>query len=390
MKNLQELAVKMHTPKPPELAETPLLRTRMNAYPVPVREGESAIDSLVEGPDGRIYGATSGRNCDIFAFCNILGKRVKAVASIPGPAVAENSLAIDDGMNLYAGVTSEDADGTLHGVLHSMKIDVSLSRFEEAVGETGFAVVRPPRRLLEPVPGEGIRCLLHHKGARSIIGVTTPGTKLFKYSIDTGECVVVAEISPGRGIVARSKGRLVSRCLLEMPDACVYGTGEGGHFFKYDVAAGEVSYFACRVPSMLVRRDWNSAECLCSGGDGNIYGGTTDGYLFKFSPATGSVVNFGKPSLERPLGGLVHKDGVLYGVCGSGSGVADMFSYDLAKAHFEDLGMINYVPCEGGDCDMHSLTPWSAWRIGPVIKDSYGTIYLGESDSKGHLFTFRP
>ena len=365
-----------------------LPRIRMNAYPVPVREGESAISSLIVGGDGRVYGATSGRNAHLFAFCNVLGKRVTAIQAIPGPASIRNSLAMDEDMNLYAGVTTQGADGVPHGVLHSLGVEVGMNFYEEAVGATSFKVVKPLRPLLEPVAGEGILCLHYHRSSRSLVGLTTPGTKLFKYSLDTGDCETIATISPGGSVVAKRKGRLISKCLIEMEDSHLYGTGEGGHFFKYDVAAGEASYLPQRLPGMAVRRDWNSAECLCSDGAGNIYGGTTDGFVFKFSPSGGKLVNFGKPSLERPVRGLAHKEGVLYGVCGSDNGIADLFSYDLSTSHFEDLGMLNYIPCEGGESGGHNVTPWSAWRVATLVKDCHGTIYLGEDDSKGHLFTF--
>ena len=95
------------------------LRVRMNAYPVPVPEGESAISALIAGTDGRMYGATSGRNCHIFSFCNILGKSIKVIQDIPGPASVANSLAMDEDMNIYAGVNTCDAAGVLHGILYS-------------------------------------------------------------------------------------------------------------------------------------------------------------------------------------------------------------------------------------------------------------------------------
>ena len=362
------------------------LRVRMNAYPVPVPEGESAISSLIAGTDGRIYGATSGRNCHIFSFCNILGKNIKVIQDIPGPASVVNSLAMDEDMNIYAGVNTCDADGILHGTLYSMKIQVGSNLFEEAIGETSISIERKLSVLNKPVAGEGILSLLYHGQTRSIIGITTPGAKLFKYSIEDGTCTVMAEGSSGQGIVARKNGKLVSKHLIEV-DGMIYGTGDGGHFFSFDAASGKLSCFSSHVPCMQVRRDWNSAECLCKDESGNIYGGTTDGFLFKFSPCEDKLINFGKPSLESPINGLVYKEGFIYGVCGSKNGIADMFSYDLGKANFTDLGMINYIPCEGGECDNDSLTPWSAWQIGVLAKDRFGTIYLGETDSKGHLFT---
>lgn len=362
------------------------LRVRMNAYPVPVPEGESAISSLIAGADGRMYGATSGLNCHIFSFCNILGKSIKVIQDIPGPASVANSLAMDEDMNIYAGVNTCDAAGVLHGILYSMKIQVGSNLFEEAIGETSIKIERKLSVLDKSVEGEGILTLLYHRQTRSIIGITTPDAKLFKYSIDKGTCTTITEAAAGKGLVARKNGKLISRTLIEV-DGIIYGTGDGGHFFSFDAASEKLSCFSSHVPGMQVRRDWNSAECFCKDESGNIYGGTTDGFLFKFSPCEDKLINFGKPSLESPINGLVYKEGFIYGVCGSKKGFADMFSYDLGKANFTDLGMINYIPCEGGECDNNSLTPWSAWQIGVLAQDRYGTIYLGENDSIGHLFT---
>jgi hypothetical protein len=368
------------------LRDAQCLRVRMNAYPVPVAEGESAIYSLTIGGDGRVYGATSGRNCHVFSFCNILGKTITLIGRIPGPASIHNALMVDEG-NIYVGVNSTNAAGTIQGALYSMRIHPEISFVEEALGETLFKVDEPLTLMVTPKEGEVLRAVVYHKASQSIIGVTMPDANLFKYDIKKRKLSIIKNISSGSSIVARYKGRLVSKTLVVADDGNIYGTGENGLFFKYNPKDDEVAYLECSVPGMLVRRGVNSAECFCKDETGNIYGGTTDGFLFRLSLDSHRVINFGKPSLERPINAIVWKNGLIYGVCGGERGIAHVFSYNLACSHFEDLGMINYIPCEGGPFDTGKSSPWSAWKVATMIKDTYGTIYLGENDSKGHLFT---
>lgn len=370
----------------PTLKEEPLARMKMNACPVPVREGESAICSLMEGRDGRIYGLTSGRNCHIFCFCNVSSKNIALIGTIPGP-VAPRAIAMDENRNIYVGVTRTLPDGTSQGEIFTIRTEAECAHWEEAVGETAMHILKPLELLTRPVIGEGLVSMIYHEQTGSLLGVTSPGTILFKYDLARGQCSTIAAVSAGVSIVERRRGRLISKTLVADSEGVVYGTGESGHFFRYIPESDDVGYLPQRIPSLRVRSGCNVAECLFANPDGMIYGGTTDGFLFGFSPREGKVSNFGKPSLERPIRGITVSDNVIYGVCGDNDGIADLFSYDLSNANFTDLGMINYIPCEGGPCDTVSRSPWSAWRIGAVVKDGYGTLYFGEEDSKGHLIT---
>lgn len=371
----------------PNLRSDQHLRVRMNAYAVPVVEGESAITSLTLGPDRRIYGATSGKNCHLFVFCNLLNKKIDLIEKIPGEMTVRNSLALDNDMTMYIGANSTDVTGVVHGTVYSLKISTETYFAEEGVNPTIFKVEKGLTSIGEPVKGEGIHNLLYHKQTNSIIGLTVPGTHLFKYDVTQGKFKIITRVSSGLSVVARRKGRLISNTLVNTADNNIYGTGDAGCFFKYDPDTDEIEYLEALVPGLIVRRDWNNAECFCEDEQGNIYGGTTDGFLFRLNLLDNKVTNFGKPSLERPINGLVYKNGVIYGVCGSKKGNAHVFSYDLGSSHFEDLGMINYVPCESKPFGTGNQTPWSAWKVAVMIVDDYGTIYLGEDDTKAHLFT---
>ncbi|MBU0715436.1 MAG: hypothetical protein KJ964_08780 [Verrucomicrobia bacterium] len=363
------------------------LRARMNAYPVPVSEGESAITTLVTGSDGRIYGVTAGENCHLFAFCSRLDKTIRLIATFPGPTAARNLLALDADLTAYVGVNSVATSGAVEGTIHALPIDVTSVYYEEALGETVFKTAQPAQPLGAPVAGEELRALLYHRPTHSLLGLTLPGAKLFRLDLATGQSQIIATVASEENIVARFRGRLASRELIATPTGEVYGTGEGGRFFRYRPETGDFALLECRLPGLAVRQDWNAAECLCKDDAGQIYGGTTDGYLFRLDPASQRVTNFGKPSLERPLVGLTWHKGVIYGVCGGENGLAHLFAYEIAAANFTDLGMLNYIPCEGGPFGNERLTPWSAWRIGALTQDAFGTIYLGENDSRGHLFS---
>lgn len=363
------------------------LRARMNAYPIPVSEGESAITALAAGSDGRIYGVTAGENCHLFAFCSRLDKTVRVVATIPGPTTERNLLALGDDLTAYVGVNSVAASGTVEGSISAIPIEVSSVFYEEALGETVFKTTQAAQSLGAPVVGEELRALLYHRPTHSLLGLTSPGAKLFRLDLATNQTRIIAEVSTESNIVARFRGRLASRELIATPSGDVYGTGDGGRFFRYRPETDDFSVLDCCLPGLAVRQDWNAAECFSQDDAGCLYGGTTDGYLFRLDPASQRVTNFGKPSLENSLVGLTWRKGVIYGVCGGENGLAHLFTYEIAASNFNDLGMINYIPCEGAPFGNEHLTPWSAWRIGALTQDLFGTIYLGENDSRGHLFT---
>jgi outer membrane protein assembly factor BamB len=137
------------------------------------------------------------------------------------------------------------------------------------------------------------------------------------------------------------------------------------------------------VPCIKGREFLNVVDAFALADNGKIYGGDSDGYLFCLDPKSESVRNLGKPLWEKMLRGLVvGKDGNIYGVGGEELGIGRLFVYGTAANSFEILGMVeaNHPPYYN----------WLANKFDDMTVGQDGTIYIGESSRRAHLFIFCP
>jgi len=116
---------------------------------------------------------------------------------------------------------------------------------------------------------------------------------------------------------------------------------------------------------------------------GWIYGGTSEGFLFKFDPETHAVINLGKPIDRMRIRGLtVGLDGRIYGIAGEQSAECHFFCYDPKVGGYTIFGSISV--------ERHPYYDWLGKQFDAVAAGLDGTIYLGESERKSHLFLFSP
>ena len=117
--------------------------------------------------------------------------------------------------------------------------------------------------------------------------------------------------------------------------------------------------------------------------NGLIYGGTSEGFLFKFNPKTNQVINLGKPLDQMCIRAMsMGLDGKVYIIAGERQDYCHFFCYDPQTGGYTDFGIINV-----------DRTPYYVWmgkQFDAMVTGLDGTIYIGESERKSHLFLFYP
>jgi hypothetical protein len=118
---------------------------------------------------------------------------------------------------------------------------------------------------------------------------------------------------------------------------------------------------------------------------GLIYGGTSDGYLFSFDTQKMELKNLGKPRADRRLRCLTKgNDGSIYIMAGerSQSRPCQYYKYNPKSGGFEELGLLIV------DRSPHYY--WRGYQFDSMITGDDGTIYIGESERRSHLFLYIP
>jgi hypothetical protein len=333
---------------------------------------ESAIRALAVAPDGRLYGATSGKRSHLFMLDPVHGY-VLPLGFLEGVSTVEGSIVISSAGDVYIGT----APGG-----HLLKYTQS-SPISENVPE-----VRKPLPVVDlgaPVGDERISALAIDRGRGRIYGLTRPSGSFFSYAIDSGRFAVHGKVAerdmPGEKF---EKERNIGRALAIDRDGNAYTSGEGGYLYQFSPSTEALRRLDITVPSVPGREPYNRVDAWTSEGEGAVlYGGTSDGYLFRLDPGKLCVSNLGKPLNRYRVRALVlARNGKLYGVGGDDEEMAQLFSYDPADGGYELLGMI--------DVNRRPYYSWQAYVIDCAAVGNDGTVYLGQSERKSKLYLYYP
>jgi hypothetical protein len=131
--------------------------------------------------------------------------------------------------------------------------------------------------------------------------------------------------------------------------------------------------------------DYAVVECFARHPSGLVYGGSSDGYLFSFDPQRMRLINLGKPRAARRLRCLaVGGDGAVYLMAGerSASRPCHFYRHNPQSGGFEDLGLLIV--------DRSPYYYWRGYQFDSMATGLDGTVYLGESERRSHLFLFIP
>jgi len=345
---------------------------------------ESQIRSLTVGPDGRLYGATSGQRSHLFLLAPQHGY-VEPLGTLADSKVIHHSLVVDQAGEVYVG-TALAVDNNSQGYEHYA--GGHLLKYVPAKDEArnGIRIDKPCPVVDLGIPskGQGIYALAIDRSRSAIYGLTYPDGEFFSYQIQTSLVKihgrVAKNITPGEKF---ENEKAIGRALAVDQEGNVFTSGEDGKFYRFDVKTQQLERLDIGVPAVQGREVYNRIDAWTSDAEGKLYGGTSDGYLFRLNPAKLEVVNLGKPLNQYRIRGLVlAHNGKLYGIGGDDDEMARLFSYAPASGLYELLGMI--------DVNRRPYYSWQGYVFDAMVVGLDGTIYMGQAERKSKLYLYYP
>jgi len=113
----------------------------------------------------------------------------------------------------------------------------------------------------------------------------------------------------------------------------------------------------------------------------SVFAGGTQ--ALQLSPEKMKLNNLGKPRMTRRIRALtIGGDGKVYMIAGERMEPCRLFSYDPQCGVFSDLGVMAV--------DRSPYYSWRADQFECMTTGLDGTVYMGESDRRAHLFLFSP
>jgi hypothetical protein len=370
----------------------------------------SAITSLITAKDGSIYGGTSGDEAYFFLFDPTINK-VRHLGKIPGHTGIHHSLVEDKDGNIYIGT----------GI--NMFEDFPLSKWGEGDDKLDITLWKDIKKYFSGYPGGHLYCYhpassngnvklvdmncevedlgmplannsiyaltINPKGDE-IYGLTYPDGHFFIYNIPLKKITDLGEIDPEKVYHGpERKWRTLSRALICDDSGRIFMSGTNGMLKYYDPKTKKLVSTNIEVPCdyyyVQEYQDYTAVEYFAKDSVGLIYGGTIDGYLFSLDPQKMKLKNLGKVRASRRLRCLsVGKDGKVYLMAGeiSSTRPCQFYSYDPKSVCFETLGLLIV--------DRSPYYYWRGQQFDCMTTGLDGTMYLGESERKSHLFLYIP
>jgi len=369
----------------------------------------SAITSLVTATSGKIYGATSGDVSYLFVYDPKINK-VRHLGKLTGHQGVYHSLVIDGAGHLYIGtgknvleqveISSQTGTGT-YAIINSLWNDVK----RQYDGYKGGHLLRydlkkhdskaylpdrdcPVVDLGVPVGGDGIYALTIDEDRNIIYGLTYPNGYMFKYEIRGKKFSNLGETN--KEIVFHGPERdwrTLPRALVCDDSGKVFTSGSGGFLHYYKPGDKSLTVTDIKIPGeyypVQAYKGYPTVEYFAKDSNGLIYGASCDGYLFSFEPNEMKLSNLGKPRMTRRIRALtLGGDGKVYMIAGERIEPCRLFCYDRQCGSFSDLGVIAV--------DRSPYYSWRADQFECMTTGLDGTVYMGESDRRAHLFLFLP
>jgi len=332
---------------------------------------ESAIGALSVGPEGAIYGATSGKRSHLFVLYPEHGY-VQPLGFLPGMTTVHKAIVVSKNGDVYIG----GGNGSGHLLRYTphndeekpIRVDVACD-----VADLGI-----------PVPGEGVYAMAIDRARNVIYGLSYPNGQFFSYDIATGKAIIHGKVAehniPGEKF---EKEKNIGRELLATAAGFVFVSGESGALYLFNESSQKLDKLRLTAPTVPGREVYNRVDAWAEDSKGMVFGGTSDGYLFRLDPKTLTLQNLGKPLNQYRIRGVVcAPNGKLYGVGGDDDEMARLFSYNPSNGAYEMLGMI--------DVNRRPYYAWQAYVIDAMAIGADGTVYLGQSERKSKLYLYYP
>lgn len=369
------------------------------------------IASLLSHTNGRVYGATSGKQSYLISYDHLTNK-VYPLGQIEGSQGVHNSMVegasglvyIGTGLNELIQINfSKDVPHGRQMIEYQMWKDIK-ARYEGFEG--GRLLVYDPsegdqhvylpedkakvKDLGVAVAGNSVYAMTIDNARQKIYGITYPDAVFFEYNIASksfknhGKWLQTMSYSgPERS------WRSVPRALICLADGKVLSSGDDGLMQYFDPEDGKIHVTNMRIPGEYwITQKYEGypvAEQLLFGSEHEIYGSSSDGFIFKLEFEKQKMAVLGKPMVERRVRAMtMGKDEKLYMICGEKNNICRLFSYDLSGEHmgFEDYGVLGV--------DRSPYYAKIGYQFDAMCTAADGTIFIGESDRRAKLFFYVP
>lgn len=371
----------------------------------------SPISALLSHSNGKVYGATSGKQSHLFVN-DYRTNKVYPLGEIPGAGGVHHALVegadgliyIGTGLNeLEIPLLSREIPYGRRAIENQLWDDIRnryascegghLYRYDPAQGDDDVYFDRAEAQVTDlgvAVPGNSIYAMTIDREKSRIYGISYPDAEFFEYDIASG-----AFIRHGAWMSMRSypgperSWRGVPRALVCGEDGKVYSSGDDGLICCFDPATRRISATGMRIPGEYWEtQNYNGfpvVEQLLAYDGRSLLGSTSDGFVFRAWPDTERIVVYGKPRVERRVRAMtLGQDERLYLICGEKDNVCRLFSYDLSKRGegFLDYGVLGV--------DRSPYYAKIGYQFDAMCTAQDGTIFIGESDRRAKLFFYVP
>lgn len=368
----------------------------------------SAITSLITSASGLIYGATTGKAAYLFVFDPAKNK-VRHLGKFNDQTGIHHSLVEDKNGLIYIGTGKNIFDRVEISGKKGEPIDKSLWYDIQKVYQNypgGHLFCYNPKKsnrevkLIDwqcaaddlgiPVPNNSIYALTINPAGTEIYGLTYPDGHFFIFSIDQKKYYDLGEIDLKVVFHGPERDwRSLPRALVCDDSGRVYTSSTNGILVYYDPQFQKIVSTGLKIPGIKFpiqfESDYPVVEYFAKASQGMIYGGTSDGYLFSFCPSTMKLINLGKPRMQRRLRALtVGVDGNVYLLAGErkAATACQMYLYDTKNGGYTNLGVLIV--------DRSPFYYHRGCQFDCLTTGLDGTIYLGESEYRSHLFIYIP
>jgi hypothetical protein len=370
------------------------------------------ISALLAHSNGKVYGATSGKQSYLFTY-NYLTNKVSPLGKIANSKGVHHSLVEDSNGLIYIGTGLNEikrfnlSRKMPHGknqIEKQLWKDIKnrykgyngghLFVYNPKIGDKGFYLENDTANVTDlgiPVPGNSIYTMEINQKKNKIYGISYPDAIFFEYDIINKSFKTYGKWMTSKSYHGPERcWRSVPRSLVCTSDGKVYASGDGGLMHYFDPETEKIKSTSMRIPGEYwITQHYKGypvvEQLIMSKRDsGIVYGSTCDGYIFKANLTEEKIINLGKPMVARRVRAMtLGKDQRLYIICGEKSAVCRMFSYHTSEDEgFFDYGVLSV------DHSPHYLKIGYQFDAMCTAKD--GTIFIGESARRAKLFFYIP
>ena len=371
----------------------------------------SPIAALLAHSNGKVYGATSGKQSYLFVY-DYLTNKVFPMGKIPASSGVHNSLVEGENGLIYIGTGLNELallNLTKEVPYGRRTIEIQLwedikARYSSFAGGRLFVYdpLKEDKQVSLPedmahvsdlgiaIPNNSIYALTISPNKKKIYGISYPDALFFEYDMK-------AKSFKNHGAWLTTKAysgperswRSIPRSLTCLPNGRVISSGDNGLMVYFDPTDQKIHETKMRLPGEYwITQKYEGypvVEQLLPDQDGTLLGSTSEGFIFKIDSATQKLKSLGKPRIERRVRAMtIGKDRQLYMICGEKDNVCRLFSYDLSENEegFSDYGVLGV--------DRSPYYAKIGYQFDAMVTAADGTIFIGESDRRAKLFFYLP